>query len=283
MKPKELFHLNILKDDTTAVYVILPEVHTVSFEVLAYCINFLEKYQQLTIFCSLYELSFYKLLLYDTATFKAYKNVKVEVYNNHRLKEIQSQKALIISMRKDILSIENHKKAICCTMTQNSDLQFVGLSLDSKFLYPDFLKSLLRFISIPENRTITSIDICSEDILRTSPIASKLPRARYSVLITDSLINSFKITRFLKKNTLRENLLVISTHAVSTADKYLSYFHHYDFLDYLAFHIQAKHIFGSSTHECRNICHNLRMSLTLMAINKEMMILLREISVPKEK
>jgi len=278
MKQRSLFNLNIIGNEMTHVFVILPEIINTNFDIISMCIEFLNRYKKLTFLCSDAEFSFYKLIFHYSTTFAEYKNIEIEQLNELKLHSLQTKNCLIISLKDKMYFNESEKKAICCTVTEDSDFIFADLQMHSQYFTQDYLKHLLSFLNVPIKKAVTSIELSPKDITDASSIAKNQPDDNYNVLILNSLMNTFKLSRFLKKNKLLERLVVISKNKLNVTDPMLSTYKDYDILDLIAMQLHARNISMQDDIKCQNILNSFRISLKLPCMVKDQYFLIRDIS-----
>ena len=279
MKPQPQFKVNLIEDANTAVYVVLPKIEDLTFEAIALSIEFLNKYSKLIFLSSEFDYSFYKLVFLYSKTFSKFKNIDIAINNVYKIRDIQTKSAIILYLSNEEYIVESDKKAIFCSISENSDLVFSDLSNDSRFSIPVYLRSFLNFIGIPEKRLINDIEIEYEDILSTSSIAKNHKGEDYHVIFQNSMISSYKITSFLKKHKLSEKLLIISPTRLKIADPKVEFYKNYDFLDLLALNIYAKNIATNHIFDFRNIFSQLRIGhIYTSSHQKDYFVLLKEIS-----
>jgi len=281
MKQRTLFDLNILGNSQTHVYVILPNIINSTFEIISMCIDFLGKYQKLTFLCDEDEYSFYKLLFLYSATFASFKNIEIDLLTTLALKTIQTKNCLIVSLKDNILFNHPDKRAICCSITSDSDFVFTDMEVQSQYFTTDYLKNLLKFLNIEHKKLFSSIDISPQDITKASLIAKEQPDGNYNVLMINNIINALKFAHFLKKNSLKQRLVVISKNKLMAADPMLKIYKDYDLLDLIAIQLQARNAAMNNVVSCQNILNSLRISLSLKCTIKDSYFLLRDISHAK--
>ena len=282
MKKKTLFHLKVLKEDTTHVYVLLPEINNLNFDVLSCCFEFINKFQRLTFLCTSYEVSFYRLLLNKSKTVVHLRDkIQFDIINHIKFKEIQMEECLIVDISKRQDHLEVNKKAIYCLPEGNSDIIFKEADPTNGDPIIFFLKSLYNFLEIPEQNLLKRIEISPEDIIKASTITSKLKGKQYSVIILKSLIETIKISKYLKKNKLKKPLILITKSKVSATDPLLSTHSDHNYLDFLAFQLEAVHISCPKSDLYEKVISNLRINLSLFASFKESSQLLFDITEPK--
>jgi len=281
LKQRALFNLNILGNELTQVFVILPEIINTNFDIISMCIEFLNRYKKLTFLCSEVEFSFYKLIFSYSVTFASYKNIEIDLLSDLKIHSLQTKNCLIISLRDKVFFNEMEKKAICCSITEESDFVFADLQMNSQYFTQDYLKHLLKFLNIPMIKMVSSIEISPKDVTDASSIAKNQPDDNYSVLILSSLFNTFKFSRFLKKNKLIERLVVISKSKLHATDPMLSIYKEYDILDLIAMQLHARNISMEDDIKCQNILNSFRISLKLPCMVKDSYFLIRDISALK--
>ena len=279
MKPQPVFKVNLIEDNNTVVYVVLPNIEEFTFEALALTVEFLNKYSKLIFLSSQFDYTFYKLILLYSKTFSKFKNIEIAVNTVYKIRDIQSKNAIILYLSNEEYTVEEEKKAIFCSIKDNSDLVFSDLSNDSRFSVPVYLRSFLNFIGIPEKRVINDIEIEYDDILTSSNITKNHKGEDYHVIFQNSMISSYKITSFLKKHKLSEKLLIITPNKLNISDPKVVFYKDYDFLDLLALNIYAKNISSSHVFDYRNIFTQLRIGhIYTSSHQKDYSTLLKEIS-----
>ena len=282
MKNKTLFNINYFNKINTEVYVILPGLDSLTVEVLSKTTELCNKYQKITILCSDFELAFYKFLLSKSKTFKVFQNkINPEIVSNNKIKDIQQKDCIIINLSSNPLNIDTNKKAIICDPSMNSDLIFSNNSDSADENKTVYLDNFLDFLNIKEVNLIKNIDIEQHDVINDSLIACNYINKKYSVIIVKNIYTSFKIITFLKKHKLKKHLALISKHPIGIADPKLLTFKDYNFLDILAFMIQADSIYSPIQHINKNILSNLKINLSFMTLFKEYSALLYDIAEPK--
>jgi len=281
MKQRTLFNLSILGSNQTHVYVILPNIINSTFEIISMCIDFLNRYQKLTFLCEEDEYSFYRLLFLDSSTFASFKNIEIDFITPLKLRTIQTKNCLIVSLKNDIFFTYSDKRAICCTVTSDSDFIFTDMVAESQYFTHDYLKNLLKFLNIEHKKVFTSIEITPSIITKTSNIAKEQPDGNYNVLFLNSIFNAFKTSRFLKKNALKQRLVVITKNSLMASDPLLKIYREYDLLDLIAIQLQARNVAMTNVMSCQNILNSLRISLSLKCTIKDSYFLLRDISLAK--
>jgi len=281
MKQRALFNLNILGNELTHVFVILPDIINTNFDIISMCVEFLNRYKKLTFICPEVEYTFYKLIFNFSETFTSYKNIEVEPLSELKLQSLQTKNCLIVSLREKLYFKEIEKKAICCSITEDSDFIFTDLETQSQYFTADYLKHLLKFLHIPSKRLFSSIDISPETLTASSNIAKTQPDDNYNVMILSSFLNTFKLSRFLRKNKLIERLVVISKNKLHANDPMLSTYKEYDILDLIAMQLHARNISMSDDIKCQNILNSFRINLQLHCMVKDSYFLIRDISAIK--
>jgi len=282
MKKKTLFHLKVLKEDTTHVYVLLPEINNLNFDVLSCCFEFINKFQRLTFLCTSYEVSFYRLLLNKSKTVVHLRDkIQFDIINHLKFKEIQMDECLIVDISKKPNNLEVNKKAIYCIPADNSDIIFKETDPTKSDPIIFYLKSLFNFLEIPEQNLLTRIEITPEDIIKASSISNKLKGKQYNVVILKSVLETIKISKYLKKNKLKNHLVLITKSRVSATDPLLHTYNDYNYLDFLAFQLEAVHISCPKSEHYEKVISNLRINLSLFASFKEASFLLFDITEPK--
>jgi hypothetical protein len=148
MKNKSLFNVNIIHDSKTIVYLILPQIDNVTFEMISLTLEFLKKYKKIVYLCSKQDFSFFKFLFFSTKPLNEYKNIEIEIFLSFKLKEIFLQNCLIINLHNDVPISPNNKKAIFCSVKEGSDIIFKRENVILKLIAVDYLSNLLKFINI---------------------------------------------------------------------------------------------------------------------------------------
>jgi hypothetical protein len=273
----------MIEDRTIEIFVVVPPIEQMSFEILSVCLDFLERYQKLTILCSDYEYGFYRTLIKYSITFSKQSNLEIDFCSRTKLREIQQKRCLIISLHKDTLYIENQKQAICCSIDKCSDIIFEELNLESNSLVYEYIRALKQFLKLPDTKKIPNIDISADDFIATSQLTAKLREEKYSFIILHGLIETFKANSLLRKNQLVEKLVIVSNHSISSTDPHIVHCKKINLLDYVAIHLQARNICIGKAYPCRNILNNMRVGLYVNSMVKDLPVLIKDISVPRAK
>ena len=282
MKTSPLFNLKVLKSNSTQIFVVLPELQKTTIDLLNYCIEFLHSYQKITFLCSYFEVSFYRLLLNKSKTFSPFRDrLDVDIVNHFKLKEIQAKECLIVYLSDGQAILESNKKAIFCAPDESSDIVFDEMGSEAGDVKIYYLKKMLAFLGIPDKKPFTSIELSPSDIISSSSIASKLTEKKYCVIVIQNIIAAFKLSNFLKKNKLKKQLVVISKTKLKATDPKLITFKDYNFLDFLAFQLQAVNISCSKPYQYEKVINNLRINLSFFATFKDTSHLLFDITEPK--
>ena len=281
MKTKALFHLNIINNDKANVYIILPKINIVDFGILTASLEFLNKYERVILMCSLFEYSFYQLLINKSPTFAEYKSkIDIDIINSSKFTEIQSKECIIIALRENFLIPENNKKALLCSPYENSDILFNDFKDTLTITNRTFLKHILEFMQIKEINTLRGIDLSPELVLKNSSLVSGLKDKKYHVIVLNSFISTIKLTNYLKKHRLKKQLIIISQSKINVTDPKLFYFKDYNFLDFIAFELQAESIYCSASEQYKNVIRNLKINLSLTTLYKDFKLILDDITEP---
>jgi len=203
--------------------------------------------------------------------------IQFDTLNLFKLKEIQAQDCMIVNISDKIIQIDTNKKAIYCSPTESSDILFK----QSEVKVMNYLKNLYDYLNVPVNNLLTKIEIAPEDIVKGSSIASNFKEKQYSVIITKNVMETFKISNFLKKNKLKKHLVLISKSRITVTDPYLSIYKDHSYLDLLAFQIEATNVSCPNASMYEKVISNLRINLSLFASYKDPSFLLFDMSEPK--
>ncbi|MCK9330409.1 MAG: hypothetical protein M0Q94_11085 [Candidatus Cloacimonetes bacterium] len=225
-----------------------------------------------------------------------------------------------------ILKSFKHKRAIYCALNEYSDINFTEQENKQKPETKDLLtanieytKKLLNFINhstisstsngqnniIPFNhsdilKSLNNINLSEKTIINSSNLINKKINQILSidknipinVVYLKKIINEFKINSFLKKNNIKEFLIVISKHfnnnnfitsAITTKlqdNNKIILINDYDFTDILSLELIAKSISYNEDMHCRTIISNLRINLNFFSVYKNFSNILFEISEP---
>jgi len=279
MKDRPIFNVNLIEKDKTIVYVVLPRLQDMTFEILALTVEFLNKYSKIIYLSHEFDYTFYRMIFSFSKTFSQVKNIEMAIYNSFIIRDIQANSAIVLYLSNDDYIIESNKKAIFCGINEKSDFVFNDLSQDSMFSIPVYLRSLLNFIGITEKRIISNIEVEYDDILEASNIVKNHKNEDFHVIFQNSMISSFKITNYLKKYRLTEKLLIISNKKLNISDPLAVFYKNYDFVDLLALHIYSKNIACDHAYDFEHITNNLRIGhIYTSSHKKEYSMLLKEIS-----
>ncbi|MCL1826973.1 MAG: hypothetical protein FWG20_02930 [Candidatus Cloacimonetes bacterium] len=279
MNTKSLLNLNLINQNKTVIFFIMPSIHRVDIETLNLCFSLLNKYEQIYVLCSHFERSFYHLMINKSPSLVGFKTkIEIDIINPIKFAEIQTKEAIIISFRDNFTLPENNKKAILCTLKPESDILFNIEGKTPSALMMNYLKSLLLFMQVKEKQVLKDIEITPEQITKGSSIVNNLNDKEYYVIVLNNFISSMKISNFLRKHKLKKQLIIISHNKINVIDPKLFYFKEHTFLDFLAFQLQAVSIYGSSFEEYSKTCINLKIHLNLKPKFKDFKMILDEIT-----
>jgi hypothetical protein len=282
MKRKPMFNFNITQNQESMIYIVLPDIYEVTFDIIKVTSEFLNKFENITYVCSPYEYTFLKLLLTKSKTFSEYKRrISVELSHPIKLREIQSEECIVLYLNKTPITIENHKKAILCQLSGESDVVFSEDEKLEKYDCIPYLKKLLGFVGVKEEMSFSTLELTKEEIIKTSAITGSVKKNDYYVIFVSDLISSHKLSSFFKKNKLKKHLVIISKRSINIDDPKAQTFKDYDLLDFLAMQLQAKSSSCPTTQETRKIMTNLKVQLPLFNTYKEQSQLLFDITEPK--
>ena len=277
MKQKPLFKVNMLQNKESTVYFVLPDIDKINIQILNLCVQFAEKYKQIILLCSNYEVDFYKFLIEKSKTFSDYKSkIIVEESTIAKLKEIQLKDCIIIYLHHNALVIEDSKRAILCMPSEDADLVFNDTDYKDALLVINYLKNIAEFLDIKDNNSKKSIDISTNELTEASKITRNFTNKKYNVVIVSDMFSTAKATNMLKKNKLKKHLILISKSPIGITDPKLLTLYDYTFIDLLAFMIQADSIACSKNNLNKNIVNNLKINILVSAMFKEYGIALEE-------
>ncbi|MCL2063685.1 MAG: hypothetical protein FWG98_04870 [Candidatus Cloacimonetes bacterium] len=284
MIQKPLFSLNTLHNPNSDVFIVLPSLNYISIDILSLCLEFTKKYKKLVLLCSEYEISFYSLLVAKSKSFSQFKDkVLLDTTSHLKLREIQLKDCIIIDLHHEQITIENAKRAIVFLPSNDSDIVFEEFDFKDDLYILNFLRILLKFLYIKEEKLLRNIDINSNDVIQASTVASNFSSKKYSVIFIKDMVSSIKIISFLKKNKLKKHLILVSKNPIGVADPKLLTLKEYNFLDLLAFLVQAESISCTKNSINKNIVSNLRINLSMFANFKDYSTLLYDITEPLAK
>jgi hypothetical protein len=278
MKRKPLFNFNIVHKSDTIVYIVLPDVKQISFNLIKVCIEFLSKYDDIIFICSPFEYMFFKLLFTTSKSLADYKRrIGVQLSHPMKFREIQSKECLILYLHHDSITVENHKVAILCQLNKNSDIIFNGDDFDSEVDSVKYIKTLLNLIGINEENKLNEIELAPEMIVKTSAITGSLKVKDFHAIFIQDMLTARKISSLIRKQTLKHHLIIISKKSISIDNPKVHLFKDYDLLDYIALQLQSKSISSPNPHECRTIMNNLKVKLPLFNTFKDINTLLYDV------
>ena len=279
MKQKPLFSLNTIQNSNSEVYIVLPEIDNMTFELFSLCLEFTNKYRKTIFLCNEFEISFYKLLINKSKSFEIFKGkISIEMSSISKLKEIQLKDCIIIHLHNDPIVIESLKRAILCFPYEQSDIVFSDTNHEDPLLFLKYIKNLLSFLMIKEQNILKNIELTPNDVITASDITNNLSYKKYNVIILQNMMTYLKVLNALKKSKLKRHLILISKNPIGLTDPKLLTFKSFSLLDIFSFMIQSESIAYEKSSVAKKIIANFRINLSIFSVLKDANAILFDIT-----